>query len=69
MNPPMPKLHMTRSDVRQALMDCGFTDSEARKALVCGSEIIPPHPHTMHTKRRWLCGTVRKFCENLNALR
>ena len=64
----MPKLLMLYSELKQALMDCGLTDREARRALKTGREVIPPHPHDWHSQRRWLGGDVQRYCQELKAL-
>jgi hypothetical protein len=61
----MPRLFMTYSEVEQALMDCGLRQREARQHLRLGQEQLPPHPHGMHTQRRWLRRVVVVYCESL----
>ena len=61
----MNRLFMTYREVATALMSVGMRDIETRRALRCGQEAIPPHPHGMHSQRRWLRGAVESYCETL----
>lgn len=61
----MPRFFMTYDDVMTELMLAGLRQREARRCLVKGKEMIPPHPHQMHTQRRWLRAVVVTYCEGL----
>ena len=61
----MPRFFMTYDDVMTELMLAGLRQREARRCLVKGKEMIPPHPHDMHSHRRWLPSVVVTYCEGL----
>lgn len=61
----MTRLLLSYNDVMNALMNAGLRYTEARRALQTGAERIPPHPHKMHSQRRWLSTRVEAFCAEL----
>lgn len=58
----MPRMFMTYIEVERALMDCGLRRKQARDRLIRGKECVAPHPHQMHSQRRWLRGAVELYC-------
>ena len=61
----MTRLFLSYRDVENALLRVGLRPIEARNALVKGRECIPPHPHGMHSQRRWLSAHVERYCAEL----
>lgn len=61
----MPRLFMTYAEVITELMQAGLRQREARQRLLEGQEVIRPHPHQMHSQRRWLRSVVVTYCQGL----
>ena len=58
-------LLLSYAEVESALMATGLRQREARAHLTLGSEWLKPHPHQLHTQRRWLRPAVEAYCRAL----
>ena len=55
------KLLLSYSQVFEELTACGLRYREAESVLA-RRDLLPPHPHGLHSHRRWLRQTVIDFC-------